>query len=102
MACPANLCSTTCSAAQRWRRKVGPHIRIVRPYGNDGRRPMSPLPAATVIASAPTYELHSLGWKAFQQLCVSVAADVWGQTDQGFFDSQDGGRDGAFYGNWTS
>jgi hypothetical protein len=48
------------------------------------------------------YELHSLGWKAFQQLCVSVAAEVWGQTVQGFFDSQDGGRDGAFYGTWTS
>jgi hypothetical protein len=43
-----------------------------------------------------------LGWKAFQQLCVSVASDIWGQTVQGFFDSHDGGRDGAFYGTWTS
>jgi hypothetical protein len=31
-----------------------------------------------------------------------VAAEVWGQTVQGFFDSQDGGRDGAFYGTWRS
>jgi hypothetical protein len=59
-------------------------------------------PPAAVAASPTTYELHSLGWKAFQQLCVSVAAEVWGQTVQGFFDSRDGGRDGAFYGSWTS
>src|SRR5882672_10119004 len=59
-------------------------------------------PPTTAAASPTDYELHSLGWKAFQQLCVSVAAEVWGQTVQGFFDSQDGGRDGAFYGTWTS
>jgi hypothetical protein len=59
-------------------------------------------PPAIVTAAPTTYELHSLGWKAFQQLCVSVAAEVWGQTVQGFFDSHDGGRDGAFYGSWTS
>jgi hypothetical protein len=56
----------------------------------------------SVHAGPPTYELHSLGWKAFQQLCLSVVAEVWGQTVQGFFDSNDGGRDGAFYGTWTS
>ncbi|MGY3131084.1 hypothetical protein ACVWZM_001766 [Bradyrhizobium sp. USDA 4501] len=43
-----------------------------------------------------------MGWKAFQQLRVSVASEIWGQTVQGFFDSHDGGRDGAFYGTWTS
>ncbi|MCC8955019.1 hypothetical protein H8B02_16700 [Bradyrhizobium sp. Pear77] len=58
--------------------------------------------APTAFAAPATYELHSLGWKAFQQLCVSVASEVWGQTVQGFFDSHDGGRDGAFYGTWTS
>jgi hypothetical protein len=52
-------------------------------------------------ASQPTYELHSLGWKAFQQLCVSIAGEIWGQVVQGFFDSNDGGRDGAFYGTWA-
>ena len=55
-----------------------------------------------VPASPPSYELHSLGWKAFQQLRVSVVAELWGQTVQGFFDSDDGGRDGAFYGTWIS
>ena len=47
-----------------------------------------------------TYELHSLGWKAFQNLCVTIASEVWGQTVQSFFDSRDGGRDGAFHGEW--
>ncbi|UGY07437.1 hypothetical protein [Bradyrhizobium quebecense] len=63
---------------------------------------MTSTSAPTVVATPTTYELHSLGWKAFQQLCVSVAAEVWGQTVQGFFESHDGGRDGAFYGSWTS
>jgi len=57
--------------------------------------------AVSVQATEPKYELHSLGWKAFQQLCVSVASEVWGQVIQGFFDSNDGGRDGAVHGTWT-
>jgi energy-coupling factor transporter ATP-binding protein EcfA2 len=62
---------------------------------------MPPRVPARAQASEVNYELHSLGWKAFQQLCVSVVSEVWGQTVQGFFDSHDGGRDGAFYGTWT-
>ena len=54
-----------------------------------------------VQASTVTYELHSLGWKAFQQLCVTIISEVWGQAVQSFFDSHDGGRDGAFNGTWT-
>jgi energy-coupling factor transporter ATP-binding protein EcfA2 len=53
-----------------------------------------------VQATEVTYELHSLGWKAFQNLCVTIVADVWGQVVQSFFDSRDGGRDGAFRGSW--
>lgn len=55
-----------------------------------------------VQANEVTYELHSLGWKAFQQLCVTVISEVWGQHVQSFFDSRDGGRDGAFHGAWSS
>ena len=55
-----------------------------------------------VQAAEVTYELHTLGWKAFQNLCVTIAAEVWGQTVQGFFDSNDGGRDGAFHGKWKT
>lgn len=62
---------------------------------------MPPASSPKTVAGPPTYELHSLGWKAFQQLCLSVTAEVWGQTVQGFFDSHDGGRDGAFYGSWS-
>lgn len=54
-----------------------------------------------VQATEVDFELHTLGWKAFQQLCVSITGEVWGQTVQSFFDSHDGGRDGAFYGTWT-
>lgn len=48
----------------------------------------------------PSYELHSLGWRAFQDLCATVLREVWGQTVQSFADTRDGGRDGAFYGTW--
>lgn len=56
----------------------------------------------TVQAGEVTYELHSPGWKAFQNLCISIVADVWGQIVQSFFDSHDGGRDGAFHGFWKT
>jgi hypothetical protein len=52
-------------------------------------------------ASEIDYQLHTLGWKAFQQLCVTIASELWGQTVQGYFEGNDGGRDGAFYGVWT-
>lgn len=57
---------------------------------------------AAVQSTEITYELHSLGWKAFQNLCSTIVAEIWGQTIQTFFDSQDGGRDGAFNGEWVS
>jgi energy-coupling factor transporter ATP-binding protein EcfA2 len=56
----------------------------------------------SAVMSNVTYELHSLGWKAFQQLCVSITAEIWGQTVQAFSDTKDGGRDGAFHGSWKS
>lgn len=48
----------------------------------------------------PTYELHTLGWRAFQDLCAVVLREIWGQSVQSFADTKDGGRDGAFYGTW--
>jgi hypothetical protein len=47
------------------------------------------------------YDLHRLGWNSFQQLCLTIAREVLGQTVQSFLDSNDAGRDGAFVGNWT-
>lgn len=49
-----------------------------------------------------TYELHSLGWNAFQDLCATIASEVWGQTFQIFSAACDVGRDGAFRGKWKS
>jgi hypothetical protein len=47
------------------------------------------------------YDLHSLGWHSFQQLCLTIAREILGQTVESFLDSNDGGRDGAFTGIWT-
>lgn len=46
------------------------------------------------------YDLHNLGWSSFQQLCLTVAREILGQTVESFLDSGDGGRDGAFTGKW--
>ena len=47
------------------------------------------------------YELHRLGWRSFQQLCHTITRECLGQTVEAFLDSHDGGRDGAFTGEWT-
>ena len=46
------------------------------------------------------YDLHTLGWSSFQQLCLTVTRHVLNQTVESFLDSRDGGRDGAFAGTW--
>jgi hypothetical protein len=46
------------------------------------------------------YDLYKLGWYGFQQLCHTVLRELLGQTVESFLDSNDGGRDGAFAGNW--
>jgi hypothetical protein len=46
------------------------------------------------------YDLYSLGWHSFQQLCLTVTREILGQTVESFLDSNDGGRDGAFTGTW--
>ncbi|WP_406436651.1 hypothetical protein OHB14_61765 [Streptomyces sp. NBC_01613] len=55
----------------------------------------------TVAApGSPDFALHTLGWRAFQDLCAAVLREVWAQSVHAFADSNDGGRDGAFYGTW--
>ncbi|TMO07817.1 hypothetical protein CWB60_07155 [Pseudoalteromonas sp. S327] len=46
------------------------------------------------------FQLHTLGWKAFQDLSVTIMTDIFGHDVQSFFDSHDGGRDGAYHGVW--
>ncbi|WP_432161554.1 hypothetical protein, partial [Streptomyces sp. NRRL F-5630] len=53
-----------------------------------------------VAAGSPRFTLHTLGWRAFQDLYAAVLREVWGHSVQAFADSNDGGRDGAFYGTW--
>ncbi|MBU2462622.1 MAG: restriction endonuclease, partial [Candidatus Edwardsbacteria bacterium] len=55
-----------------------------------------------VNATETSYELHTLGWKAFQDLCATIMRDVLGQTVENFLPSGDGGRDGAFFGKWDN
>ncbi|CAN7550581.1 restriction endonuclease [Duganella sp. LjRoot269] len=52
--------------------------------------------------SNPTFDLHKLGWKAFEDLIACVLKEVLGQTYQVFSCGPDGGRDGAFFGTWLS
>lgn len=37
--------------------------------------------------------IHTLGWKAFQDLCVQVCAEAWGTTVSIYREAQDGGQD---------
>lgn len=46
------------------------------------------------------YNLHTLGWKSFQDLCIAVAEECLKRPIQTFLSSRDGGRDGAFVGKW--
>lgn len=46
------------------------------------------------------YDLHKLGWKDFQQLCLTITRQILGQTVESYLDAQDGGRDGGFAGTW--
>lgn len=48
------------------------------------------------------FDLHQLGWRAFQQLCHTVLREVLDQTVESFLDTNDGGRDGAFGGTWLT
>lgn len=45
-------------------------------------------------------ELHNLGWRGFQDLSGEILKRVLGQSLVVFADSNDAGRDGAFYGDW--
>lgn len=55
---------------------------------------------ATAQASHVTFELHTLGWEAFQNLCSHVTREILGQTATVFSPTNDAGQDGAFQGEW--
>jgi hypothetical protein len=59
-----------------------------------------PLALPTSQANEVDFALHTLGWKAFQDLVIAVASEVLERPVQVFLPSKDGGRDGAFWGTW--
>jgi energy-coupling factor transporter ATP-binding protein EcfA2 len=46
------------------------------------------------------YNLHTLGWRDFQNLSGTILREILGQTYQTFSETADAGRDGAFFGRW--
>ena len=51
--------------------------------------------------SSVSFDLHKLGWKAFQDLVGCIFTEVMGQSFQQYADVHDGGRDGVYHGQWT-
>jgi hypothetical protein len=49
-------------------------------------------------ASVTDLALHTLGWKAFQDLCAQVCAEVLSTTVSVYREAQDGGQDAVFLG----
>jgi hypothetical protein len=41
-------------------------------------------PGRAVAPGSPVFELHTLGWRAFQDLCAAVLHQVWGQSVQAY------------------
>src|SRR5258708_7669652 len=54
----------------------------------------------TAQAGNVSFELHTLGWEGFQNLCGHVVREILGQTVTIFSPSNDAGQDGAFQGVW--
>lgn len=54
----------------------------------------------TIQGQHVTYELHTLGWKAFQDLCLAIMKEVLGQTCQMNAYVKDLGKDIIYKGPW--
>lgn len=64
---------------------------------------MTPNPTSRAQARENvSYELHTLGWAQFQDLCLAVLRVVLGQEVSTFSRTRDGGRDGTFCGDWRA
>jgi hypothetical protein len=53
------------------------------------------------MSHTPSYDLHRLGWKSFQDLCIAIAEECLSRPVQTFLPVSDAGRDGAFIGRWN-
>ena len=56
------------------------------------------MPNATPIAQAyhTDFALHTLGWKAFQDLCAQICEESLQRTISIYREAQDGGQDAVF------
>jgi energy-coupling factor transporter ATP-binding protein EcfA2 len=65
----------------------------------EGKAPLkASRPRPTVQAERVDYELHTLGWASFQDLCASVFEVIFDRPVTFYSKTHDGGRDGAFKG----
>jgi energy-coupling factor transporter ATP-binding protein EcfA2 len=64
------------------------------------KEPSSILQSDGAVSGRITYNLHTLGWASFQNLCSTILREILSQTYQVFADSADAGRHGAFHGRW--
>jgi hypothetical protein len=55
-----------------------------------------PKPIPQAQGPATDLAIHTLGWKAFQDLCAQVCAEVWATTVSIYREAQDGGQDAVF------
>lgn len=62
--------------------------------------PFSVTEQPLILNALEPYPLHLLGWKAFQDLCVSIAEECLRRPVQNYLPTNDAGRDGAFVGAW--
>lgn len=72
-------------------------------HETDGAPPEPIAPGFDSSAQARTnvtYELHTLGWPQFQDLCAAVLRTTLGQEIETFSKTNDGGQDGTFCGQW--
>jgi hypothetical protein len=53
------------------------------------------------LTEHPDFQLHTLGWRSFQDLCATLVRETFGQEAQFFGDGIDGGQDGSWRGSWT-
>lgn len=71
---------------------------MVNSEGDRGR--LKEAASRTLTGLSVEFALHSLGWKAFQDLCATILSEVLGQQVQVFSQTRDRDRDAAFQGIW--
>lgn len=62
----------------------------------DAARPVGVVSPPIAQASQTSLALHTLGWKAFQDLCAQVCEVVLGRSIGIYREAQDGGQDATF------